>query len=333
MPDGSPATARCAKDSPARRSPGPDAQAADLSPNSRTRGRSAQRPRSQRLSSRGLSFPDSSSLDSSFPDSSSLDSFRDRRGPARKDQDGKDQGRRDLARKDQDGKDRDRRGQGRSTAARTAVASAALVRFPRPAALAGKARPGFTVRQFRAACRPASRARSRVSFRQVLPCRQHRSRPADRFRPGRPRRASSRPDTQTRVDPCPSASSRADLALLHPGRYRQGSSCRAQGCPTADRWPRDSSPRQGRSLPPARSPDPMRLPRRASSLHRVSSVPASCPVSQCQAGSSARPSTACPDSTDRPLTSDRPARLPWVGQARRRSRRTGSLAGRPGRDR
>ena len=118
---GFPATARRAQDSPAQRNPAPDVQAAHLSPNSRTRGRSAQRLSSQRLSFRDLSFRDLRSRRLSFPDSSFPDSFQGRRDRART----------DWTRKDQGGRGRGRKDQGRSMAARTAaVASPALVRFP-----------------------------------------------------------------------------------------------------------------------------------------------------------------------------------------------------------
>jgi hypothetical protein len=108
-PEGFPATARCVQDSPAQRRPAPDAQAAHLSPNSRTRGRSAQRLSSRPLSFRDLSFPDLSFRDLrsrrlSFPDSSFPDSFQGRRDRARTDW-----ARKDQARKDQGGRGRGRK--------------------------------------------------------------------------------------------------------------------------------------------------------------------------------------------------------------------------------
>jgi len=163
-PEHFPAAVRWARDSPAQRSPAPDVQAADLLPNNHPRAHSAQGPSSQRLSFRDLRL-----RDLSFPGSSFPGSFR---------------GRRHRGRMDQARRGHGPRHQDHSTAARTPAASPALLTVPWRAVSAARARPGFTGREPRAACRPATRASSKVSFRPAPRCSRDRSRRADQFRPG-----------------------------------------------------------------------------------------------------------------------------------------------------
>ena len=305
-----PGMVRRALGSPGWRRPVPVTQAADLSPDSRSPRRSAQ----------GLSFPRLS-----FPDSSSPGSFQGRRRPFS----------RGRVRRD-----RVSQVQGRSMAARMASAFPALVRLRCRAVPAVPVRRGFTGRESRSACRPATRASRRVSFRPVsfqpVRCRAARGREG-RSRPGCPRRGSSRPATQARADRCLSVSSRADQVRLPPGRCRRASSCPAPACPMADQRPRDNSVRRGRSLDPVRSLRPVRSFSRDSSASRdssfslVSSARASRRASRCRAPSSARPSTPRPVHTDRPVTSERPAGLRLIGPVQGRSRPEGSRPDRQGR--